>query len=218
MVFVIVVLCLYGVLLAAYMTLKGFGVKKLLVRGFVKMSLSALFVAMGIYGACVSSWSTLSVLVLVGLVFAGIGDYFLLYKESNKFNCGIVSFGIANVFFIVCSVMRYGWNWISLPILAVLYAATVLGQKVKLFDYGSSVVYLNVYTAFVGYCGSLGITLLFNIQSTSMLLFALGSVLFMLSDIVLGLYLYKIKKWQMESLNSLLYFSAMMLLALGFVF
>jgi len=35
------------------------------------------------------------------------------------------------------------------------------------------------------------------------------------SDVVLGLFMFKIKKWQMDCFNSLLYFSALMLIALS---
>ena len=79
-------------------------------------------------------------------------------------------------------------------------------------------VYLNIYTVLVAVCGSLGLTLIF--QCTAQLptfLFGMGCFMYYVSDIFLGLYLFKFRNRIVDAINSLLYFPGMVLIAFSMI-
>ncbi len=212
----IVYLCVYGALLIAYMACKALRVSRRF-RGPVKMALSAMFVGVGVSACIFFKGETLAVVLTVGLAFAAAGDFFLVFMDKRaNFHRGVVAFGIANAVMIAYSVLSFGWRWWSLAVFAVLYAANIVLQKTGVYSYGKSAVYLNVYLVLVGYNGSLGITLISGgTANLSAFLFGLGALLFFLSDLCLGIHAYKLRRRSVDVMNSLLYFSGLMLIAVS---
>lgn len=209
------VIIIYGIFMLAYMVIKALKIGQPY-RGLVKVVLSTTFLGVGIYYVAKSGWQLQHLLVGVALLFAWIGDFFLIFKhKSNLFHAGCVAFGIANAFLIAHSLLTYTWQWWSLILFAVFMAVIVVCQCKGVFSFGHSKLYLNFYSITVGYNGLLGLAVAVTTNSLPALCFGLGSLLFLASDVVLGLFLFKIKKWQMDVLNTLLYFSALMLIALS---
>ncbi len=209
------VLIIYGIFMLAYMMIKAFGVGQPY-RGLVKVVLSTTFVAVGVYYVAKGGWQTCDLLLCVALVFAWIGDLLLIFKhKANLFHAGCLAFGISNAFLIAHSVLKYHWQWWSLILFAVFMAVVLLCQYKQVFSFGRSKLYLNFYSVMVGYNGLLGLAVALATKTLPAMFFGLGSLLFLASDVVLGLFLFKVKKWQMDALNTLLYFSALMLIALS---
>ncbi len=210
----ILFLALYGCLLSALILLKAFKVGNRR-RGVVKMLLSCAFVAAGIFG-CVKSGG-LDVVLAVALVFAAVGDLFLVFMDKRSmFIAGILSFSGASLLLSVYSVLQYGWYWWSAVIFVVVAAVGALGQIFGVYSFGSCKVYLNIYTLLVSVCGCLGLSLL--CQGTANLpafLFGLGCFLYYASDMCLGLYMFKFRNRTIDAINSLFYFPAMLLVAIS---
>lgn len=186
-------------------------------RGAVKCVCSALFVAVAIVNFATNQ-QTYSLIALLGVLFAAAGDVFLVFMDKRRwFLTGVVSFAMASSSLSAYAICNYGLVWWSLLVFAVLIVGLVVGQKVGLINFGSSVVYLNVYTLCVALCGSMGLSLF--VQSgiqPKQFLFGLGCFLYLASDICLGLYLYKFRNGvAMDCITSVLYFPALMLVALS---
>lgn len=209
----ILFLAVYGCLTLALITLKLFkiGSKR---RGVVKMLTSAAFVAVGVFGAVQKGG--LTILACVGLVFASLGDLFLIFSGRRKwFLCGVMSFFVASVLLSAFSLANYGLVWWALLVFVLLNVVNVLCQKFNVYSYGSNKVYLNLYFVAVSLCGSLGLSLLCSGSPLSALLFGLGCFCYLASDMFLGLFLFKFRNRVIDAVNSLLYFPGMLLVAIG---
>lgn len=209
----ILYIALFSALVLALIVLKLFKIGSRR-RGVVKMLAAAMFVALGVYG-CVRSGGGLSVLVCIALFFAALGDLFLVFKDSKRmFVFGVMSFGTASLLLSVYSIVRFGWQWWSLLLFAVSVAANVLCQVFKVYRYGSLKVYLNVYTLLVGLCGTLGFSLACQgTANLAMFLFGLGCFSYFVSDICLGLNMFRFKNRVLDAVNTLLYFPSMFFIA-----
>jgi len=130
---------------------------------------------------------------------------------------GVVSFSAASLTLSVYSVLAYGWQWWSVIIFGVMLAANIILQCKKVLSYGHGVVYLDVYTVMVGLCGCLGLSLLCTSSSLGMAMFGLGCFAYMLSDVCLGLYLYKFRSPLIDAVNTALYFPGMFLIAISLI-
>lgn len=141
-----------------------------------------------------------------------------MFSDSRKaFNVGVISFGCASASLCVYSVLTYGFLWWALLIFSAFVTVTTICQIKKVFTYGQSAVYLNVYTVLVGLCGSLGLSVLFTSTQASMTLFGLGCFMYFASDIFLGLYLYRFKLPVIDAVNTALYFPGMFLVAISLI-
>ncbi len=183
-------------------------------RGVVKMITSVMFLIVGIYGGIVNKG--LNMLVVFGLLFATLGDLLLVFMDNRRyFIAGVLSFSLASLLISVYSILKYGLHWWFVIPLVLLIVANALCQKFKVYSFGQYVVYLNVYTIMVTLCGSLGLSLLFLDFNLPIFLFGLGSFMYLASDFVLGLYLFKFRNRLVDSINSVLYFPGMFLIAIS---
>lgn len=212
----IVILVLYCCLMLALILLKAFKIGNRR-RGAVKMFASLTFVAVGVLG-CIGG-ETLNIMLIVGLAFASFGDLFLVFMDKRHwFIAGVLSFSLASLTLSVYSVLRFGWQWWSVLLFVVLVVASVLAQVFNVYNYGSCKIYLNVYTVFLSACASLGFSLLCQgVSHLPMFLFGLGTFLYFLSDVCLGLFMFKFHNRAVDAINSALYFSGMMIVALSLV-
>ncbi len=184
-------------------------------RGVVKTLLSACFFGGAIYGY-VQNKAPVDIILVIGLAFAMLGDLLLIFMEKRKpFVAGVYSFACASITLTVYSVVKYTFAWWSLFIFALITTAVVIAQRKKVFSFGKNFVHLNIYTLCVALCGSLGISLLFCNLATPGILFGVGCFLYFVSDVLLGLYLFSIRKPAVDCANSLTYFPGMLLVALS---
>ena len=209
----ILIITFYACLTLALILLKTFKVGNRR-RGVVKMAASLTFVAVGILG-CVKIGVGLNIMLAIGLFFAMLGDLFLVFMDKRSlFIAGVLAFTVAGALFCVYSILQFGWQWWSLFIFVALSATSVLCQIFKVYDFGSCKVYLNVYTVFIFACGALGFSLLCQgVANLPMFLFGLGCFLYCVSDVFLGLYMFRFRNRTIDAINSALYFSGMMLVA-----
>lgn len=213
----IILISIYALLMIAYIITKALKVGKKR-RGIIKMSLVAVFLAIAIYGVVINQSFATTWLCLFGLVFAGIGDFFLIFSDQRqKFHMGVVAFGISNILLIVYSVVRFGFSWWTLVPYLFFVTINIVAQRLNIYTYGSSKSYLNIYFPIVSLSGCIGLLLAFFATSVSAMLLAIGTLSFFISDVFLGLYFYKVKHWVIDGINSLFYFGGIAMIALSLV-
>lgn len=214
-VYQIIMLSVYAVCVCAMVVMKFLNVGNRR-RGVVKCISSALFLSMAVVGF-VRDGGEFSVVALLGVIFAAAGDVFLVFMDKRCwFLCGVFSFALASLCLSTYCTLVFDWQWWFSIVFVVLLVALVIGQVTKVIDFGSCMVSLNIYTIFVALCGSLGLTLF--VQGTGnykAFLFGLGCFMYLVSDICLGLYLYKFRNRYIDSANTMLYFPGLMLIALA---
>ncbi|MEG2014598.1 MAG: lysoplasmalogenase family protein [Clostridia bacterium] len=208
----IVFLIVYFALLVTYMALKKH--QKSRFRSVVKMSMSFLFVVAGIYSTILFP-TAIALLLCFGLFAGAIGDYFLLYISTSrhKFHCGVYSFLVCNILLYIYSIMKYGFIWWTLLIWVGFLALELTVQAKGLLRFGKSSVPLNIYVCAITLRGATGIGVM--TLGGGAVAFGLGSLLFMISDFLLGFYSFKWNKWVISALNSLTYFGGLLLIALS---
>ena len=213
----ITVITVYSLLTITLMLLKGFKIGSRR-RGVVKMLTAALFAATGIYG-CVTGAGQFDFVLVIGLVFAMLGDLLLVFMNKHAlFTAGVISFSCASLTFTCYAALSFGFQWWALLPFAALCVANAVCQVKKVYTFGQSIVPLNIYTVLVGLCGCTGLVLLCQSPTTEVLLFGLGCFMYMLSDVCLGLYLFKFRYRAVDIINTLLYFPGLLLVALSLVF
>lgn len=188
-------------------------------RGAVKMCASALFVGIGVYG-CVLNGGQIHVLLAVGLFFAALGDLFLVFMDDSPkyFVAGVLSFACASTVLSVYAIIVYGWSFYTLIPFAAFTILNVVCQVKKAYSFGSNVVYLNIYSVCVSFCGSLGLVTAIAAGGVRAALFGVGCFMYMCSDVCLGIYLLKCRKTALDIVNTALYFPGMLLIALSLLF
>ena len=208
----------FVILTGALMTLKIFKIGNRR-RGVVKMLASVSFLALGVV-ACVRLHArNYAYLCAIGLFFATLGDLLLVFMDRRVwFIAGTLSFACASAILSVYSILVYGFRWWSLLIFAVLCVLNVICQVKKVYSFGDYVVYLNIYTVLVSLCGSLGLSVAATVGEVGAIVFGVGCFAYLLSDFILGLYLFKFKNRFVDALNTFLYFPGMFLIALSLVF
>ena len=183
-------------------------------RGAVKMVCSTLFVVAAIL-ACTKNFSSWSLVLVIGVIFAFLGDLFLVFMDDRRwFLTGVIAFACSSLTLSVYSIANYGFAWWSIIVFVIFIVANVFCQLKGVYDFGRNIVYLNVYMVAVGLCGSLGVTLFVQgVANLPMFLFGLGCFAYFVSDVVLGLYLLKFRLRSLDIINSFLYFPGLMLIA-----
>lgn len=138
------------------------------------------------------------ILVIMGLIFGLLGDVWLdmkyVYKQHNHIYtyAGIICFIINHVFYIPAVAFKYDdikwWYWVAIVFAAIIFAAVTLAlEKPMGVKYGRYKKILFVYgimlagTMFTAILG-----LFFNGVSKELIMLAVASVLFTLSDLVLS--------------------------------
>ena len=169
------------------------------------------------------------VLVLAGLFFGTLGDIAL----DLKWNCpkedvtytyaGFVSFAIGHVFYIAALTRRFGAGlhgaWLIVPFALAAALGLFIGLNGRLFkvDYGRflpiTIVYAAVLISTTLLAGSLTLATRFRHPAT--LLFFVGGVLFLISDLILsGTYFGEGKRRPKDIIsNHIFYYAAQFLIA-----
>lgn len=125
-------------------------------------------------------------LMLIGLIFACIGDILLI--ESSLFIYGAISFAIGHVFFLAayCTLCKLNWKDVLIA-LGIFAVALVVILALPVFEFGSMLPIVIVY-AFVISCmmgKSISNFVFAKENKAQHFIIMLGSILFFLSDLML---------------------------------
>lgn len=225
------VIALYAVLLVIYLNAekKNDGKNGFRKATAIKLTLSGIFCATGIlsylyfvYGSVfMSGYVPPQLLILLGLFAAFAGDYFLQYIRLNqkKYIAGICCFAAAQVLFITALILNSRpdvIDWIlSVGITAVVLLCVLVVMKKQNWQLGAEKNVITVYTILLTFMTAKAVSSLTVAISAGWTLFAAGAVLFLISDMLLGIWNYHTGKRIHANLNWISYFSGMILIALS---
>lgn len=208
----IIVSCVLGA--AALLSfLINFNKKRTVMGVFNKMTVSIFFIAVaffgvmknllpvqGVYNGCDVEVVKYGILILVGLVFGMLGDIYLdqkwVYPDDNDkyLYAGFITFGIGHIFYVTALTVKAGLNFKNLLVAAAIglvVAVVNLGlEKLTKQNYGKFRPIVTLYTFLVTLTPATALVASVVTASSGnalpFIVFTVGGVLFLLSDIILS--------------------------------
>lgn len=213
------VVCYALVLFSYFITRTGDNFK---LRVINKFSLAGMYFLFAVI-AFIFRHNFLSVelLLVIALLLAALGDIFLPFdfkKGGLFFMAGNVGFTIYEFIKLVSlnvPFVYFFWVYIIATIMIVTFA--ILSNKYpNVVKLGKMKVPMIGYLTSIFMHGMTGVALMIFIKDMSLIVMGIGSLLFMISDIILTIDRFVIKgnKWIVRS-NSLTYFVGMLLISLS---
>ncbi len=152
-------------------------------------------------------------LMLIGLVFACLGDIFLI--DGDTFIIGAALFAVGHVFFFVSYSLLYKPNWRDLIIsLAIFAVALVVILVPQIFDFQGMLPVVLVYAFIISFMMGKAISNVFQKDyRAENIWIMIGSILFFLSDLMLLFDLFASNAEIFDILCLSLYYPAEFLLA-----
>lgn len=204
----------------------------------LKMICASLFVAVGVLSMYISdNFSKFAILMLIGLIFGWMGDFFLhVNTTSTCFAIGFSFFLIGHIIYIAdyvktLSAMFPGYNHFNLIevglIAGLLVAALVGAIKLKLNMSAFVKISIGTYFLILAIMFVKASALGFNYMLTGVpygwlgfLALCLGSLDFLVSDVLIGIIIFggKKKNYPLKIVNIVTYFVAQVLLASSILF
>lgn len=208
---------------------------------FLKVACGVLFIALAAWAAThlaaeEAGLSTLAFFVVMGLVMGMLGDIWLdqkslhLEKENLYTVAGFSCFGIGHIFYTLGLLITLGKGDVSLLIIpliaaAVMVAVMLLIEKPLHMDYGAFRIPVALYTFVIVTATVLPIVLCVQMSgsplSSMVSCFAVGMVLFLLSDLVLSQGFFSTKNVPYKLItpvNLILYYGGQFSIAAGLLF
>jgi hypothetical protein len=193
----------------------------------LKLTLGGMFIAVSIiseyllynYTVLGLNYIYMQGAVIAALVSAFFGDYFLQYikLDVKKFKIGISFFTATQIVLIAMMYLSHlsyiGAAEFVITVVALLLV--LLLMKKQNWKLGEESKRLTVYTILLVFMASKAVTVFFKDLSVGTLLFAIGAVLFLLSDMLLGIWNYNSGARKYANLSWITYFAGMMLIALS---
>ena len=197
-----------------------------LISFFIKGLATISIISLAIYTVSMYALNTITILLIVGLVFCLLGDLVLALlelcdssKRSNIITYGIVSFMLAQVAFIVMFGLTDVVTLYGLIAGVVIAGIIFLLKKPMKLDFGANLVPGILYAALLGTNVASSIILMitsgFNV---CYILLAVGFVSFIVSDLILSqIYFAGNQKPMVQKINYVFYYLAILLIGLSFV-
>ncbi len=195
----------------------------------LKLTLSSLFCLAGvlsyyflIFNPARSAIGPTAHLFILFALFAALpGDYFLQYirLDIKKYIAGILCFSATQALLIAALILLSpsgtgGWVAVVIVTLAILFVVLVVMKKQN-WQLGAEKWILTAYTILLSFMTAKAVQSMVASLSASSILFAAGAVLFLVSDILLGVWNYRTSRRRHANLNWIAYFTGMFLIALS---
>lgn len=136
------------------------------------------------------------VLIIIGLVFGMLGDIYLdqkwVYPEDMKkyLYAGFISFGIGHLFYIPAMIRASGieLKWLLVPAAAgvVVAVGNLILEKPMKQSFGEYKVIVTIYGFILAFMAATAATCAVLTGERSFIVFAVGGVFFLLSDLILS--------------------------------
>lgn len=196
----------------------------------LKTITSFLFISLAFASYMVNSShsiATFFMLIMMGLICGLIGDIVLdlkiMYPESNSLyqHGGMIAFFIGHLFYITALIVYFGFNWIPLVIAIVLgVIINAVSKFVLKFNFKEHTIDCYAYSFILAYFMTQACYSAFSVGFTaSTVLLGIGSILFLLSDLILVMTYYDHKDAKVFIVsNHVLYYAAQFLLAISVLY
>lgn len=212
----------------------GTMLKALASLGFIAVGITAIYMG-GITGNGINVKA--AIFIVAGQIMGLIGDIVLdlkvVYLKSKEegvyLTSGMASFGIGHIFFFIAVILYFGTQMISWAIVGICIAVAAVcafamvfgGAKFMKFDFGKFTVHSVCYAFVLLFMGAIGVAAWVKGAAANphTPLFAVGMILFLLSDVVLTQMYFggKAKDKVLCVVNHALYYAAQICIA-AFVF
>lgn len=218
------------VLLIIYLLLFAFLMATVYIERFekyhtlAKTAASLGFIAVAVYGWLQSGDTRFFLTMIPALLFCLAGDFFLSLPSADEFGlgfiAGLLTFAIGHLLFLVAFLKMAPIVWPELLFPLVMVALVYLVTRSPRFDVGNFTIPVLIYGFLVAWTFSRSVVILLDAGIAARTLCLLvGSLLFMVSDIVLlFVYFYEKKFSWMSFVNLSTYYGGMFLLALSIYF
>ena len=202
-----------------------------------KMVCATMFVCVGLLSVHIAgNTSTFAKTMMIGLIFGWIGDYFLHSERNSFFVIGFTSFLLGHVAYITAYVRALntfeGYNHINVIEIIVLVGLLIISMWVfKRFKFEFSmkilkvaiIIYTVVLVTMFLKATALGLQYMLSGGQNGLLavlVLALGSLFFVLSDGTIGILMFggQKKNRPLKIFNIVTYFAGQMLLASSILF
>lgn len=184
---------------------------------FAKVLAAFCFITIG-YMAYTSNKTQFIYLILFGLVLDGIGDLFLalrnIFAKNLTFLIGSISFLCGHIMFLRAELLIENNYLINCIIFAVITGAILfyLFNKVCHFNKIYTIVGI-IYLIIIAMMVYMSLGIYLTHDSVKNLVFLIGAIFFMSSDIILVIYNFSKKEKWMHPVYSLLYFIGQLLIS-----
>ena len=155
------------------------------------------FVGGGLYGSYIAGLNLANLFIVLGLVFAMLGDIVLdlkvMHPEYNKtyLNSGIAVFSLSSIVYVVATILlnnglEYFWALLggSALISAIVAVIILLLEKPLKLDFSGYRVQVCIYSCVVTLAAVLSLSISFFIHGV--FVFSIGALLILLSDLILS--------------------------------
>lgn len=191
---------------------------------FAKTLNSIGYIATAIYSYTVSKDSSFFFRMLPAFILCLLGDIFLSLPNGGKrggwFYAGFISFALAHIVMPVAIISLADINPLEFILPVIMVIAVYVITRGPNFDMGNFTIPILIYGFLVAWTFSRSVVVMLQLgmSGRGIMLFA-GSLLFMISDIIiLFIYFYKKKVWWSSFANLFTYYSGMFLLAASIYF
>lgn len=236
---ILFVVCLVVMAICVPWYLKALWPEKCRKSLILKMICSTMFVSIGVLSVYISgNTSTYAIIMIIGLIFGWIGDYFLHAKPSDAyFVTGFLSFLIGHFFYIgayVRTLPKLFPNYemisgIEIAVEVLFIALGLIALKVFKVKLNPKILKIGIYFYFaiVTFMFVKASALGFNYYKSgapygivAFVLLSLGSLFFVLSDATLGIISFggQKKNYPLKIFNILTYFWGQAMLASSILF
>lgn len=222
----VALLCTVGCAVSAVFFLLAYRRKEFKRGLWLKTLTSVFFVAVGIIMMTNSNSKSVALQVVCGLILGLIGDVLLalrqLYKARREFffTIGALAFAVGHAMYILAlrSIAFVHWA-IVLGLFAVGMLLSHGYALYKKIDVGSKKLPATIYLAIVVLMASVAVSTGIVVRSPAAILFAVGGLLFAVSDNILCAYSYGNKPiWRMNRILHIAYYGAQLAIAWSILF
>jgi len=196
----------------------------------LKIVTSYLFIAVAFVSFMVNSSHGVTaffMLIVMGLICGLIGDIVLdlkiLYPESSSLyqHGGMIAFLLGHLFYLSALLIYFGFSWIPLVFAVVIALAIILiSINILKIDFKEHTINSYLYSFFLSYMMTQACySAVIQGFAAATLLLAVGSILFLLSDVVLiGIYYQNKDSRVYIAINHILYYAAQYTIALSILY
>lgn len=160
-------------------------------------------------------------LMLIALILCMLGDFFLgIIKNDKKIFMiqGLVCFMMAHIIYIylMCQDISFKLTDLIIPIIGLLFIYFI-SHKLKM-DLKNKALPIYLYSFIVFFMGSKALYILLYSTHSGADVFAIGGILFLISDLILLFLYFKFKNnTKLQLANSILYYLAQYLMVISFL-